>query len=337
VRRFSIFLPVRNGWPYVQECVESILGQTYPHFELTILDNRSTDATGDYLRSLSDQRIRLVSSEEPLSIEASWGRIKQLPKLEYMTLIGHDDLFDPHFLATIDALIERHPTASLYQTGSRYIDAGGDVIRSCRPVPERETAAQYLTARFRLEREVFGTGYVMRSADYDELGGIPHFERLFYADDALWLSLAQSSYKAADARQAFSVRIHPKSESASLPSAWPSMLLSLIQFVEFLQDFGRRHADVRAVIEQLQAQFVLNRHQNVYLYALLEACRKRRKIDPGVLRRIETSLAKSAPEMAGRLGRSLRVRLLELANTSPLRGQIPHLWDIYYQLQIRTS
>lgn len=337
MRRFSIFLPVRNGWPYVQECVESILGQTYPHFELTILDNQSTDATGEYLRALGDERIRLVGSDVPLSIESSWGRIKDLPKLEYMTVIGHDDLLDAHFLATIDALIERHPAASLFQTGSRYIDARGAALRSCSPVPERETAAQYLAARLRLEREVFGTGYVMRSADYDELGGIPHFERLFYADDALWLSLAQKSYKAADAREACAVRIHPKSESASLPSAWPSMLLSLTQFIEFLQQFARGDAEVRAVIERLQAQFVLNRHQNVYLYALLEACRKRCKVDSGVLRRIETSLAKTAPEMAGRLGRSLRVRLLELANASPLRGQIPHLWHIYYQLQIRTS
>ena len=43
--QFSIFLPVRNGWPYVQQCVESILNQTYPHFELVILDNQSTDNT----------------------------------------------------------------------------------------------------------------------------------------------------------------------------------------------------------------------------------------------------------------------------------------------------
>ena len=31
--RFSVFLPVRNGWPYVQECVESILGQSWPEFD----------------------------------------------------------------------------------------------------------------------------------------------------------------------------------------------------------------------------------------------------------------------------------------------------------------
>ncbi|WP_157995310.1 glycosyltransferase family 2 protein [Peristeroidobacter soli] len=337
MRGYSIFLPVRNGWPYVQECVESILAQSYPHFELTILDNQSTDGTVDYLRSLRDQRIRLVSSSESLSIVASWARIKTQPKLEYMTLIGHDDLFDAHFLATIDALIEAHPQATLFQTGSRLINAEGATIRSCKPVPHRETAAQYLAARFRLEREVFGTGHVMRSSDYDELGGIPGFERLFYADDALWLSLAGRGYKASDDREAFSVRIHPKSESASLPSAWPSMLLGLNQFLEFLRGFTQRDPESRAVAEQLQAGFVLNRHQNAYLYALIDACRNRRRIEPSVLARIEASLAREAPGMAGRLSQSPRVRLLELANKTPLRTQIPWLWDIYYQLQTRAG
>ena len=66
--QFSIFLPVRNGWPYVQECVESILNQTYPHFELVILDNQSTDNTTAWLQGITDPRVRLHASSESLSI-----------------------------------------------------------------------------------------------------------------------------------------------------------------------------------------------------------------------------------------------------------------------------
>lgn len=332
---FSVFLPVRNGWPYVQECVDSILRQTYPHLELTVLDNQSTDDTVPWLRSLKDPRIRLLSSAASLSIEESWARINTVEKKEFMTLIGHDDLFDPEFLAITKDLIDRHPSASLYQTGSRLINAEGAKIRACRPVPERETAADYLTARLTLQREVFGTGYVMRSADYERVGGIPPFEKLFYADDALWLSLARISYKAADPREAFAVRIHPRSESASLPSAWRAMLDSLNQFTDFLRRFAEDDPDSKAVLTRLEPFFVLNRHQNAYIYALIDACRKKRKVDPATRSYIELSLAKSVPTMAGGLTRSMRIKLLAYANASAFRSQVPHLWNAYYLLQTR--
>ena len=107
-------MPVRNGWPYVVECVESILSQTYPHFELNVLDNQSTDGTLPWLKSLNDCRVHLSTSSSALSIEDSWARIKDIEKQDYMTLIGHDDILDSGFLATIKTLIARHPDAALY-------------------------------------------------------------------------------------------------------------------------------------------------------------------------------------------------------------------------------
>jgi hypothetical protein len=331
--KFSIFLPVRNGWPYVQECVESILRQTYPHFELNVLDNQSSDSTMPWLKSLADIRVRLWSSSSALSIEDSWARIKGVEKHEFMTLIGHDDTLDPGFLAATKALIDRHPDASLYCTGSRLINSDGKTIRSCRPVPDRETAAQYLAARFKFQRDIFGTGYVMRSADYDRVGGIPGFEKLFFADDALWLSLLLGSYKASDPAEHFAVRIHPKSESASLPSAWSSILRGLNQFTEFLHRFIENDEPSRTVTVALEPAFLLAYHRNAYIYALVEACQAGLKIEPAVLERIESSLAACAPSAAGDLRGSARVAIIEGLNASPIRVQVPRLWRAYNKLK----
>ena len=333
--RFSIFLPVRNGWPYVQECVESILQQTYPHFELHVLDNQSTDSTMPWLKSLTDSRIRLSTSSSALSIEDSWARIKDIEKQEFMTLIGHDDILDPGFLAATNALIDHHPDAALYCTGSRLINSEGRTIRSCRPVPHRETAAQYLTARFTFQRDVFGSGYVMRSAGYDRVGGIPAFEKLFFADDALWLSLLLGSYKASDPAEHFAVRIHPKSESASLPSAWSSILRGLNQFTGFLRRYIKNDEASRNVVAALEPAFLLRYHRNAYIYSLIEACQAGRKIAPAVLERIESSLAASAPSVANDLRRSAKVAIVEGLNASLLRGQVPRLWNAYYKLKTK--
>lgn len=335
MRKYSIVLPVRNGWPYVQECVESILAQSFPDFDLVVLDNQSTDGTVEWLKTKSDDRIRLYGSRTALSIVESWGRIKDVVKHEYMTIIGHDDVLDPDFLATIDSLVERHPDSALYLTGSRFINAKGNKIRTCKPVPALETAAQYLEARFKYERDISASGYVMRSADYDRIGGIPRFEKLYFSDDALWLSLMSGSNKVTEPSEHLSIRIHEKSESASVPSLWPLILLGLNQFGEFLRNFD--DPESRTVCAAHMGQFMAAYHRNIYIYALIEACKMNRKIDRAVTEKIQNSLAKNAPSMAGRLRRSAKVAAIEALNAGPTRVLVPYLWDVYYGLKTRSQ
>lgn len=329
MRNFSIILPVRNGWPYVQECVESILAQTCPDFDLVVLDNQSTDNTVPWLKSQTDSRIRVYNSSSSLSIVESWARAVGVEKREYMTLIGHDDVLDPDFLLTAKRAIRRFPDAKLYQTGFRFIDSVGKTIRACRPVPERETPAQYLEGRLTYQRDITGTGFVMRSSDYDRIGGIPHFERLFFADDALWLSLMRGGYKAFDPAELCAVRMHPRKESATQPSAWPSLLCGLNQFADFVGEYVRSDADSKAAFAQYSAGFMLKYHRNLYILALLEACQKGRKIDGAVADRLIASLERHDPAAAASIRSSLQIRLVEALNASPLRGTALPLWEMY--------
>jgi glycosyltransferase involved in cell wall biosynthesis len=331
--RFSVLLPVRNGGSYLKICVQSILSQTYPHFELHVLDNASSDDTVAWLTGLKDSRVHIWQSPYALSIEDSWARIKHVPKQEYMTFLGHDDLFDLQYLETAKSLIERYPDASLYETGSRLINAQGETIRPCHPVSERETAAQYLEARLTYRRDALGTGFVMRSKDYDRLGGIPPFERLLFADDALWLSLAKLSWKAADPREALSIRIHEQSESASMPSTWRSILLGLDQFTDFLERFIKDDEPSRNVYRSLGPSFLVRYHRNVYIYALMEACQKGERIDPAILRQIESILARKTSGTVSSLPWSFPVKALEVLNHSLFRSQVDRLWKIYYRLR----
>jgi glycosyltransferase involved in cell wall biosynthesis len=336
VSSFSVFLPVRNGWPYVKDCVTSVLAQSHADLELHVLDNCSTDDTVAWVRALDDPRIRLTLSPRPLNIQESWARVKTLPKREFMTLIGHDDLFDPGFLAAVDATIRANPDAALYQTGARLINAEGRTIRSCRPVPAREGLADYLAARFRFERDVSGTGFVFRSADYDRVGGIPPFERLFFADDALWLSLLASGYKACDPRELCSIRVHTRSESASLPSAWRSILKGLNQFIEHMQGVAARDPLVAGVAGELLPGFSLEYHRSVLIFALVDASSKGERLDPAALRTIEESLAAGHPEVARDLRAGQRVRVVRFLNATPLRRLTPTLWRLYYAMRTRS-
>lgn len=120
--KFSIILPVYNGGGYVKECVKSILSQSVTDFNLHVLDSSSTDGSLEWIRSLNDPRIVFYPAEKKLTIEENWNRITGIPKNEFMTVIGHDDLFHPDYLQKMDELIGKHPKATLYQAHYNYIN-----------------------------------------------------------------------------------------------------------------------------------------------------------------------------------------------------------------------
>ena len=63
--KISIIVPVYNVENYLERCVESILKQTYTNFELLLINDGSTDQSGDLCDQLAlrDQRIRVIHKE----------------------------------------------------------------------------------------------------------------------------------------------------------------------------------------------------------------------------------------------------------------------------------
>ena len=244
---FSVVLPVRNGGEHLRLCVASVLAQTRADdLELLVLDNASTDGSAEWLATLRDPRVRLHPAARPLSIEENWARVREVPRGEFMTIIGHDDLFDPDFLETMRALIDAHPDAGLYFAHFRLIDGQGRFLRHCRPMPARETAGEFLAVRLMNFRDTFGTGYVMRSADYDRVGGIPLYEKLIHADDSLWMHLMEGSWRATSPRELFSYRLHEASTSGGTdPQGY---LAALESYQDALDAMARRDPGVRETL-----------------------------------------------------------------------------------------
>ena len=253
--RFSIFLPVRNGGHYFRKCVLSILAQTYRNFDLIVLDNASTDGSLEWIRKLKDLRVTVYMSEKSLSIEDNWARIMLAQKNEFMTITGHDDLFDPDYLENMCQLIERNPDAGLYQTHFRLINAEGKRIRSCTAMPLVESIGEFVASRLSFLRDSFGTGYMFRSADYESVGGIPSYKKLMFADDALWVQLMQSSYKATSDKECFSYRVH--SQSTSHSPDWESTYQALDCYVTLLELISQKETGVaNALAGNMKGYFI---------------------------------------------------------------------------------
>lgn len=64
----TILTPVWNGQPYIKECVESVLAQDFQDWEMIIGDNASDDGTSEYLRTLTDPRIKVFRHEKNIGV-----------------------------------------------------------------------------------------------------------------------------------------------------------------------------------------------------------------------------------------------------------------------------
>src|SRR3989304_1437348 len=70
----TVLMTVYNGLPYLREALESILVQTFTDFEFLIIDDASTDASVDWIRSYNDPRIRVECDDSSMGQAASLKR-----------------------------------------------------------------------------------------------------------------------------------------------------------------------------------------------------------------------------------------------------------------------
>jgi hypothetical protein len=213
-----------------------------------VLDSCSTDGTLEWFHSLNDKRIALHKSSRPLTIEENWERIKYVPKNEFITLIGHDDVLNHDYLEVMENLIQQHPSASLYQSHFQYIDEKGLILRNCKPMDEIQYAHEFLASFMCNSIDSTGTGYMMRSKDYDKVGGInTSFKKLIFADYALWIDLSLISYKATSHKIAFKYRIH---NSVSKITSGEEYQQAFEKLLIFIIDRYKTHDKIKEVTER---------------------------------------------------------------------------------------
>jgi len=259
--KYSVILPVRNGGAYFKECVNSILNQAYTDFNLIILDNNSSDGSYEWINSLDDKRIVIHPSKTDLSIQDNWARIKDVEKNEFITLIGHDDILLPDYLEVMNRLIEKHPAASLYQTHFDYVDENGDLLKRCKPMDEVQYAHEFVAMHFLQIMDSTGTGYMMRSKDYDSMGGIPiDYPGFIFADYELWVNLIDINYKATSVENCFQYRIN-NSTSKNMDAI--KYQDSFIWYIDFLKRKADTNPDIKKVIYRYGVDFL-----NFYTQAL---------------------------------------------------------------------
>jgi glycosyltransferase involved in cell wall biosynthesis len=122
----SIVMAMYNTRRYVHEAIESVLGQDYPHFELIIVDDGSTDGGHEVVERYSDPRIRLIrTANRGLSAARNHGIDES--RGTYVTFLDSDDLLLPTSLSSrLTALVQTNSNAA-FSRNVAIIDISSDI------------------------------------------------------------------------------------------------------------------------------------------------------------------------------------------------------------------
>lgn len=125
--RLTIGLPVYNGERYLPSALDSLLGQTFGDFTLTLLDNASTDGTQDVCEQYRrrDARINYQRHAENIGAVRSWYRTLDMATTPYFKWAADDDEYEPSFLERCVGVLERDPGVINCYSRMQAIDADG--------------------------------------------------------------------------------------------------------------------------------------------------------------------------------------------------------------------
>lgn len=129
----SVVTPVYNvAREWLEEALDSVLGQIYPHWELCLADDASTaphirPTLEKYLRR--DERVRAVFLDRNQGIAGSSNQALALAKGEYVAFLDHDDVLAPDALFQAALLLRDHPDADVIYSDEDKLTMSGLRLR----------------------------------------------------------------------------------------------------------------------------------------------------------------------------------------------------------------
>lgn len=106
----TFVVPCYNLAHLLPECLNSILIQTYPDFEVLVMDNCSPDDTPDVVQSFHDPRLKHIRNETNIGHVRNFNKGITMARGKYVWLVSADDfLISPHALSRYVDVMERNP------------------------------------------------------------------------------------------------------------------------------------------------------------------------------------------------------------------------------------
>lgn len=260
----SIVVPVYNVEHYLQECILSLLGQTYKNIEVILVDDGSTDSSGNIcdLFAEKDSRIKVIHKRNAgLGYARNSGL--EIAKGEYITFIDSDDIAEKNLVELLMNAVHE-AAADTCIGGFKRISEDGKILFHERYQPEmyeRDAVYQNLFARMlgsaadkhdAIRMSVWNVLYSMKIIRENNIR-FPS-ERMLISEDIIWDSeyYRHSEHAAIIDSTAYNYRVTPGSLTQKYKSNKFEMICKLYNVLE---EKVKDNSDMKT---RLQRQFFVN-------------------------------------------------------------------------------
>ena len=190
--RVTAIVPLYNTRAYIEQALDSALAQRYRRFEVVVVDDGSTDGSGEIVRryvARFPRRVRLVQQPNA-GLPAARTTALYAGRGDYFALLDADDAWHPDHLAQAMDAFDADPDLGLVHANIRRIDGEGRLLG----VPARHWRPgidAYRVLALREEHVACPTAVFSREA-VNKVGGFdPQFTHLGCEDRDLWLRIAE--------------------------------------------------------------------------------------------------------------------------------------------------
>ena len=126
---FSVVIPTYNRAAFILKTVESVLAQTYSHFEIIVVDNCSTDDTAELLEPfIRGGQIRFIRHDQNYERSRSRNTGMEAAQGDFVTLLDSDDIMYPTCLEEAAKYAQANPDIKCFHNLAEIIDESGHFV-----------------------------------------------------------------------------------------------------------------------------------------------------------------------------------------------------------------
>jgi len=214
--RLTVILPAHNAETTIAAAIQSVLCQSYPDFELWVLESNSRDRTAEVAKSFSDPRVK-VFELGTLSFQDTLAYALENARTEWLARMDADDLSFPDRFREQVEVLEQQPDLVLVGTRCVYLTPFGHIFETRPNSASREIRALNLRLRGEDARFFADGSVIFRRSVAVEVGGYdPEFQT---GDVPLWFRMLSHGKGWEIAKPLYLYRLHPNSISHSIASS----------------------------------------------------------------------------------------------------------------------
>jgi len=189
----TVIISCHNHQDYIRQCIESVYRQTYPHIELIVFDDGSSDNSAEILQSLSTRYGFTLEIQENAGLARTLNRALKKATGKYINPLGSDDILMPDKIEKQVAYLERHEDVALLGGNILYINGDGVISRQQKIMPCREL--DFATIFLDIKSGPPAATSLIRAGVLREIGGYNPDNNL--EDLYIWLKIAHAGYRIA--------------------------------------------------------------------------------------------------------------------------------------------